>query len=97
MFVTRTIRKGRVKIGKQWYAPSNQHMQYDGRLDGLRYIFGRYYRWGSLDNSFEPFVFLWGSQAAYKGKEKWGTGPEIVNGYLVWCWWRQEVSNAEHL
>ena len=91
--VTRTIRHGKVKIGGDWYAPDERFAKYDGRLDGLRYCFGRYPRYE--DNTFEPFVYLWGSQAASHGQEEWGTGPEIVDGYFVWVWWRKVEMHKE--
>lgn len=32
----RTIRKGRIKLGGQWWIPDERHMAYDGRLDNQR-------------------------------------------------------------
>ena len=96
-FVLRTIRHGRVKIGRKWYRPSQHHpeskgsVEYDGRLDGLRYVFGRYRRYGDSNNPYEPFVELWGTEAAYRGEEAVMEGPEVVSGYLPWASWREEM------
>jgi len=59
----RTIRHGRVKIGGKWFMPNEHHMKYDGRLDGMRYAFGRYWTSGKP----LPFVSMWGTEACYKG------------------------------
>jgi len=75
-FVTRTINDGKVKIyGREFY-PSEQWMKYDGRLDGLRYIFGLY----QIGEKLEDFVFLW-------GPEDKDFGPEVVDSKLDWAWW----------
>jgi hypothetical protein len=36
-FVIRTIRNGQVKINGRIFRPDNLWMEYDGRLDGVRY------------------------------------------------------------
>ena len=41
-FVIRTIRNGQVKINGQIFRPEEMWMPYDGRLDGMRYVFGLY-------------------------------------------------------
>ena len=38
----RKIKNGRVKIAGKYYEPQRTYQQYDGRLDGLWYLFGRY-------------------------------------------------------
>ena len=81
--VVRTIKRGRVKIFGHIFAPSQQYQNYDGRLDGMRYAFGLYYR----DGQMQKFVSLWGSEAARIGKEEFMTGPDVVDGYLPWTWW----------
>ena len=81
----RTIRHGRVKVGGQSYTPSSQHLVYDGRLDGKRFAFGRY-RDGS--SGYRPFLSLWGSEMEYRTGTLTDDGPEVVDGYLPWHWWR---------
>lgn len=83
-FAIRTIKHGTVKIGGRIFYPDQNHLVYDGRLDGLRYTFGRYL--GS-DGEYLPFVYLWGTEANYHGDEQ-HHGPELVEGYFPWNWWR---------
>lgn len=80
-FVTRTIRQGRAKILGHWYYPDNKYLEYDGRLDGLRYIFGVY--WNG-DRREESFVSLWGP-SDYPTTQQYG--PELVEGFFPWVWW----------
>lgn len=90
-FAVRTIRNGRVKIGKQWFYPDPKWLEYDGRLDGMRFAFGRYWRMG-MCNSWrtEPYVFLWGPEENYRERDttKWIDDPQIVDGTMPWTWWR---------
>lgn len=92
--VVRTIRHGRVKIGGKWFVPNEQYMEYDGRLDGMRYAFGRY-RHGK-DGAFEPFVSMWGTEACYRDDEQWEEAdyddPSLITtadgvGTYLWIWW----------
>lgn len=92
-FVLRTIRDGRVRINGQTYRVRDDHRPYDGRLDGLRYLFGLY----------PPeceFVALWGTARAYEATKRGASqgmqdayengeldGPEVVDGTLPWLWW----------
>lgn len=98
MLVVRTIRHGRVKIGSKWFAPSGLHREYDGRLDGMRYAFGRYQE----GERFLPFVCMWGTEACYKGladnpdwEETEYDDPSIItedNGARLYAWpWWDEV------
>ncbi len=80
--VIRTISYGRVKIKHKWFYPSNDHKEYDGRLDGRRYAFGLYYTGDKIDNH----ISLWGSEEMYNDI-KAGYGPELVDGAFPWMWW----------
>jgi len=87
-FVIRTIRNGQVKINGQIFRPEEMWMPYDGRLDGMRYVFSLYWR----GDEMLPFVSLWGTEAAYHAttdeelNEHW-PGPECIDGYFQWEWW----------
>ena len=81
----RTIRKGRVKITGVTYAPDETHMAYDGRLDGLQFLFGRY------RGVVPGLLALWGTEAAWRGTvtHEEDIGPECVNGTLPWYFWHE--------
>lgn len=84
----RKIRKGgRVKIGGVWWKPWEHHLKYDGRLDGLDYLFARYDNW---NGKHLPFLNLWGTKEfAQDNREDsphW-PGPHCVDGGFVWEWW----------
>lgn len=94
-FVVRTIRDGTVRIIGKTYAVDEQHMPYDGRLDGLRYAFGRYGEGWDM-------VCLWGTEAAWEATKRNASfrlqaryeqgdcyGPELVDGAFPWTWWRE--------
>ena len=89
-FVIRTIKNGQVKILGKVYHPNSHYMEYDGRLDGMRYAFGLYY---DCKGELEEFVSLCGAEKAYKapGDEDidW-PDPECVDGYYHWAWWDTE-------
>lgn len=60
-------------------------MDYDGRLDGKRFAFGRY-------QDDDSFVNLWGTEALYHCKTEdeaiaMDHGPEVVDGKLPWMFW----------
>jgi hypothetical protein len=64
-FVVRTVRHGQVTIHGRAYAPSQRHMAYDGRLEELRFAFGRY--------PHDPHVVaLWGLPRRLPGEPPHG-------------------------
>jgi len=69
--------RGVVKIYKKWYKVSEQYLEYDGRLDGMKLLFARY----PTGAEWTPFVFLWGDH-----NDEW-PGPACVDGFFPWCWW----------
>lgn len=81
----RIIQSGRVKIGGYWYVPSGCHLAYDGRLDGKRFAFGRYW----LGDYCQPVVSLWGTEEAFR-KGEGDFGDAEVDGALPWVWWKRE-------
>jgi len=90
-WAVRTIRHGRVKIGRLWFRPSEQFLKYDGRLDGLRYMFGRYI----TGKDYEPYVCLWGSGAAARDAQLNPLeGPHCVDGRFPWEWWNAETKQT---
>lgn len=85
--VLRTIQNGHITIHGRTYRPETRHMPYDGRLDGMRYAFGRY---STLPNT----VTLWGTEEMYRMaetdprfEELWANAPDVVNGGYPWMWW----------
>lgn len=93
-WAVRTVKAGAVKVGGQHYYPDPLFMIYDGRLDGQRFIFGRY-RDG---DGYLPLLYLWGTEEASRSIQDdakslafWNTGPHIVEGASPWCWWRTEA------
>jgi hypothetical protein len=97
LFVVRTVRDGQVTIYGRQFAPDGNHMAYDGRLEGLRFAFGRY--------PHDPHVVaLWGSEDAYMAirrtapeadQERYERGecdqPEVVDGAMPWYFWHEEA------
>ena len=84
----RTIKAGRVRIGGRTFIPSSQFVAYDGRLDGKRYLFGRY--WNG-DHELDT-VCLWGPEAVANANPddpayELIPRPEVVDGMLPWLWW----------
>jgi hypothetical protein len=94
-FVVRTVRDGQVTVYGRRYAPEQRHMAYDGRLEGLRFAFGRY--------PHDPHVVaLWGSQDAYTASRRTASKadraryeggqcdcPEVVDEVLPWMFWHE--------
>ena len=81
----RTVKHGRVRIFGHDYAPDERHMKYDGRLDNLRLLFGRY-----IDgpDDFKPFVYMWGTEEEVRSlAAELDTVPYIVNGTIPWAFW----------
>jgi hypothetical protein len=99
-FVLRTVRDGQVTIDGRQFAPDENHMTYDGRLEGLRFAFGRY--------RHDPHVVvLWGSEDAWESSRRTASWtdldryergkcecPEAVGFASPWMFWR-EVSSDE--
>lgn len=88
--VIRTVRDGAVLIGGVRYRPEGQYRRYDGRLDGLRFLFGRYPApWKPA--GYEPFVSLCVGEAEFRAADPGaGPGPEVVDGVLPWSFWYAE-------
>lgn len=84
-FVTRTVRKGTVKIGGKVFRPQTEYMIYDGRLDGLRMVFGRYNDPG-IAEGWKPFVSLIGTVESVKAVSH--DDPDVVDGSFPWLFWR---------
>jgi hypothetical protein len=103
--VLRTVRDGQVTIDGRQFAPDENYMAYDGRLEGLRFAFGLYRHDARM-------AALWGSEDAYRASrrtafrydqeryERYGCdSPEVVDspetggGVLPWYFWR-EVAGA---
>ena len=88
-FVVRTIRKGAVVIDKMVFRPSETHKAYDGRLDGLRYAFGRYRDYERV--GWKPLAYLWGTEAQFRNRETMQIeGPHVVDGTMPWEFWHGE-------
>ena len=97
LFVIRTIKNGSVKIFGKIFKPDAKHMEYDGRLDGMRYVFGLY--WVG-DHWNDGFVFQWGTEQMYRASHQpdfedddseysrcWKAAPEVVDSHFPWAWW----------
>lgn len=78
----RTIKNGTVKIMHKIYTPSTAIMQYDGRLDGMRYAFWEYEHHMSLSMTELAWRMILTPYA-----ELFLIGPEIVNGVSPWRTW----------
>lgn len=69
MFLIRKIHKGgRIRMLGKWWHVSEQHMPYDGRLDGMHFVFGLYENRGETydpPRDYLPFAALWGTASAY--------------------------------
>jgi hypothetical protein len=59
------IRDGTVRINDLTFRPTNRWLEYDGRLDGMRYTFGLYW----TGDEMEPFVYLWGTEEDFGSSE----------------------------
>ena len=73
----RMVQAGRVRLAGRVYEPDQRHMDYDGRLDGLRCHFAGYYYRPSL-------ISLVGVQG-YEDKDR----PDMVDGAFPWYFWVQ--------
>lgn len=56
--VTRTVKNGSVTINGIAYYPQNRYVEYDGRLEGKRFLFGLY---GDMLWQ-RAYVYLWGTE-----------------------------------
>ena len=83
-WVIRKITGGSIRVYGQNFVPDDQFLTYDARLDGQRFAFARY-RQG---DSYLPLLCLWGSEKAFYGENEPMPGPECVDGYFPWIWWR---------
>ncbi|MEW6016456.1 MAG: hypothetical protein AB1760_00115 [Pseudomonadota bacterium] len=89
-FVIRTIRNGTVTIFGQQFQPDDGLLKYDGRLDGLRYAFGLYWR-----GDFQlPLLNMWGTEDEYRDGRTFD-GPDVVDGTLPWAFWRPTGAGKE--
>lgn len=84
-FVTRKIRNGRVKINRTWFAPDERHLKYDGRLDGMTFLFGLYYE---ADRWKKAYVFM----HSRVPPEEEDNRSDVVDGRFPWIWWNREES-----
>ncbi len=78
----RTIKSGTVKIAHKIYIPSSGIIQYDGRLDGMRYAFfpqGRH--------MIMPMTEIAWRMALTPYLELFLLGPETVDGESPWRHW----------
>ena len=84
---TRTIKDGTVLIDGRHYYPDDRFIEYDGRLDGLRYHFGLYKHKPELISMIRqvdsPVQFDPEDPASYSENR-----PEIVDGALPWLFWK---------
>jgi hypothetical protein len=87
-FVIRTIKNGRVRINGRYFVPDKRYLEYDGRLDGMRYAFGLYWSNGEM----ESLVECWGTEVNYHNHdtESWEPDPQLVDGYYPWAIWHEE-------
>lgn len=87
LWATRTIRDGRVLIDGRYYYPDDRWMEYDGRLDDLRYHFGLYKHKPELISMIRqedsPVGFDPTDPASYSENR-----PEIIDGSAPWLFWR---------
>jgi hypothetical protein len=99
-FVLRTVKDGQVTIYGRQFAPDENHMAYDGCLEGLRFAFGRYRHDARM-------AALWGSEDAYMATRRTASEadqarfergecdqPEVVNGAMPWMFWHEVRRDA---
>ena len=82
MVYYRTIRKGTVKIVHTIYVPSSEILQYDGRLDGMRYVF-----WGTTEKMNMAMTELAWRWMFTPYNDLFIVGPENVDGLFPWRYW----------
>lgn len=105
--VERTVRNGKVKINGVWYMPDDSSFAYDGRLDGVRCLFGLYPNYYSTGIFYECHIELWGTVAysqwhreqceKYNGEFFEDCPPDIqldvVDNVFVWSSWYADKSH----
>ncbi len=79
----RTVVDGRIRLNKRTWVPDECHQKYDGRLDGLRFLFMEY-----PHGQGPGLVALWGTEMAARGET--APEPECVEGYYPWYFWHLE-------
>jgi hypothetical protein len=102
MFVIRTVKNGRVKIGKEYFYPEDKFRKYDGRLEGLRIAFGLYKDFGETRHKitycgekYLDLIYMWGTEAEYTScslpEDQWINDSELYtakDGTLPFQIWR---------
>lgn len=103
IWFVRKIRKGgRVKIGGKWYrvvASGKGAIPYDGRLDGMFYLFARYKEYPVfLSERYKDFIYCWGP-AENRGKDpdECIDDPQVVDGYYNWPLWYDENTHRDEI
>jgi len=94
--IRRTIKDGKVRVFGRFFYPSSKYMEYDGRLDGLCYIFGLYYENGELLDKIsliamdgKPTRFDPNNPDTYRENQ-----PEVIDEYIPWLFWYPDVMHA---
>lgn len=101
-FVIRTIKNGKVRVHGKIFRPFTnplspvRNIEYDGRLDGMRFAFG--VSWNS-DGTQMAYIEMWGSEALWKAcssddealyLRECENRPDCVAGCFPWIWWATE-------
>ena len=88
-WATRTVKDGKVKVWGKWFKPDEHHLKHDGRLEGIRFLFGVYWRVAKDRLGYEHYMLaLWGTEEHAKSKDpEFPNGPEIVDGTVPWYFW----------
>ena len=73
----RMISNVRVRIKVRYYRPEERWLKYEGQLDGLRFLFGRYTR-----PKLQPFIYCSGPIDRDMRKRR-----HIIDGTLPWVFW----------
>ena len=107
-FVIRTVKKGQVVIYGEHWKPSEQFLAYDGRLDGMRFCFGRYPSREPADGPGQfsnRYLCLWGTEHESKHCCAWddqdfdcaecSNPPHVIDGRLPWYWWENVKRGGE--
>ena len=83
-FASRKVKKGKVHFNRHTYVPEEIFRSYDGRLDNMTFVFADYP--GNPD-----YICLWGTEEEFAQIDEPAelTGPYIVNGTLLWLFWKR--------